>query len=280
MKTRSDFTGTAPVAIHFARARLGRSSRSATACAGTSIHFARARIGWPAAARLLAVLLLGVCAAAAGAEARRSPRAQAPVSGSNITAVVLDFCVVPRVVERRDPCTRKLEWNEKPVQAEKDVRGWWFGSQDIYYNPNIGRVAADIVSSALMESGALNMHSREDLKYYYADKRDALRAKLKLSSKQLDRALLMLDPVKIGRELGLDKVIAGKICDSETRHSRAFGYFASAVSFNVTVYDVASGKAEYARDFRGIMGLGSQSLTIEENAKELAAELKQRYGRR
>lgn len=222
-----------------------------------------------------AITVLGILVVAAPCMGRRSvAKAGTQRSeGGCPKAVVLNFDMTSRVVERRDPCTREMQYTEKAVETEKDVRGWWFGSEDVWYNANTGKIAADIFDEALRNSGLFQVYSRQDLKYYYADKKEILTDKLNLAEKELEAAILKLDPVKVGRELGVDKVVTGRICSSETRHSRVWGFYNSATAFTVTVYDVKSGKVEFSRDYGEVKASSSQYLNYESNAKRFVRDL-------
>jgi hypothetical protein len=188
--------------------------------------------------------------------------------------VVLDFSVAPRVHEERDCCTRRLGFTEKEVVTEKDSRGWWLGRQDIYVNANIGRIAADLLTERLRNDCIYQVRSRSDLKYYYADKKDLLHDKFKnLSSDELKKAILLLDPVSIGRELGVQKVVVGHICDSELRKAVAPGSFASVASLTVAVFDVASGRIEFEKCYRKISNHQTQYFHFEKIAEEVARDI-------
>jgi hypothetical protein len=224
---------------------------------------------------LLAALVLGGCAIAMNGD--RHPQAAAACPDQSL--VVLDFPMAPRLVEERDPCTRELLQCTKPVETEQDIRGWWFGSQDVYFNENMGRIAADIFADAIRSCNVFGVYARSDLRRYYADKAEVLNRELRLSRDQQQAALLQLDPISVGRELGVHKVLTGQVCDSEMRHSRAFGPFASAVSFRVALYDVASGQVEYSREYRVTRPFSSQYSLFEDFAGQFVADLRARYRR-
>lgn len=198
----------------------------------------------------------------------------APPSTPVRSCAVLDFSMAPRVVERRDPCTRQMRYTTKPVETEKDLRGWWFGSQDVYYNANMGRIAADLFSEALQGCGMYTVYSRSDLRRYYTDKQEVLAKQLSLNGPQLDQAILALNPVMVGHELGVEKVVVGHICDSEMRHNRTSGSTSAATSFSVSVYDVASGKLEFTKQYGGVKARYSQYSAFEEDAQRFVADLK------
>lgn len=225
--------------------------------------------------RLLAVVV--VLIVATGAWAGPGGRNASKDGRCTLRLAVIDFSMAPRVVEKRDECTRKLHYAEKDVKTEKDVRGWWFGAQDVYYNENMGRIAADLFEEAIGETYCYELYRRSNLKYYYADKKDILRDKLKLSGKELNKAVLALNPVAIGREIGVDKVVVGHITDSEMRHNRTFGPYSSAASFEVSVYDCKTGKQEYTRQFYNVKGFRSQYSLFEQAAGKFAKDLQQVY---
>ncbi len=191
-----------------------------------------------------------------------------------IKIAVLDFSVAPRVVERRDE-RRRLVRSEKPVETEKDVRGWWFGSNDVYYNANIGRIAADIFDEELRKLPELDVYSRQDLRVLYAEKKQKIAKKLKLDDKAAAASLDRLDPLAIGRELGVEKVVVGRICDAELRKNRTFGPFASVTSFNVTVYDVKTGQVDFSQSYRGHDNFKSVYGNIESRAMKFARKYQQ-----
>ena len=230
-------------------------------------------LGEPAVRTLVfAMLMLMFLAAPAThreATAQWAPAQTAQCPGPRVA--VLDFPMAPRLTEWRDE-NRRLQQDVKPVKAEKEVRGWWFNSQNIYFNGNLGRIAGNLYAEALRATGVMQVVSRQDIKYYYANKREKLAAKFKLNDEEMDAALAKIDPLAIGRELGVDKVVVGRICDSELRHSRAFGYFGTAQSLNVVVLDVATGQAEYERGAFDFKGRTTQYGALEEEAGKFAAD--------
>lgn len=217
-------------------------------------------------------LVIGMVSVAQAQFARFQPAVRPPRPAP--TAVVLDFSVSPRVSESRDCCTRRISYTEKEVVTEKDSRGWWFGRQDIYVNANIGRMASDLLTDELRETGIYNVRSRHDLKYYYADKKDLIKNKFgSMTSDDLKKAILLLDPVSIGRELGVQKVVVGHICDSELRKAVAPGSFASVASLTVAVFDVASGRMEFEKCYRKIAYHSTQYFQMERIAREVTKDI-------
>lgn len=235
---------------------------------------------FPASHRIFArtAVVFLVCALPVFAQGRLFGHRHADPPGPCPTAVVLDFSVSTRAQEVRDCCTRELMYYEREVKTEKDRRGWWLGRQDLYFNSNVGRMAADLFADHLRDASLYNIISRGDLKYYYADKRDLIKKKLNLNGEALEKALLLLDPVAIGREMGVEKVIVGHICDSELRKGALPGSFASVASFQVAIFDVASGRLEYERCFRDHRNHSTQYFHYEKLAEEFGEEVRHHRG--
>jgi hypothetical protein len=219
-------------------------------------------------------LLLGSLAASGVSGAQ--PVSSQP--GPQVSVVVLDFTMAPRVAEKRDE-RRRLQYSDKPVETEKDRRGWWFGSNDVYYNSNMASIAGDLFEEKLRDCGAFRMYSRQDLRLYYADKKDFLKKKMTLDEKQAAKSIEMLNPVSIGRELGVDKVVTGYICDSEFRKNRTFGPFASVSSFTVSVYDTRTGNLEFTKNYGGHDMFASQYTHFERRAERFVRDFLSGKGR-
>lgn len=202
---------------------------------------------------------------------------QAPVQCPTMSVVVLDFSVAPRVREDRVCETGEFYYDTKKLETEKDIRGYWFGSQDVYYNANIGRIAADLFTEALCAHQVFQIYRRADLKLYYADKKDVLRSKFKLSDDELDEAILTLNPVAIGREIGVEKVIVGHICDSEMRKNRTFGPWSSATSYTISIYDVKSGRLDFSSEYRDVDAFSSQYSMFEKHADSFVSDVVKHY---
>ncbi len=224
--------------------------------------------------RLMAALVLIMLGLAGPVQGQLVPRLKPqPPAGPVPTAVVLDFSVSPRVKEWRDCCTREINYKARDVVTEKDSRGWWLGRQDIYVNANVGRMAADLLSDELRDECVYQVRTRGDLKIYYADKKDLLNDKFKMSSDELAKAILLLDPVSIGREMGVDKVVVGHICDSELRKAVAPGSFASVASFQIAVFDVKSGMIEFQQCYSKIRNHSTQYFHYEKIAEEISHDI-------
>lgn len=228
--------------------------------------------------RVIAQLIIALCVSLAVSAGGAWPVFSTKKLGTNhqeaasqIKIAVLDFSVAPRVVERRDE-RRRLVRTEKSVTTEKDVRGWWFGSNDVYYNENVGRIAADIFDEELRKSPMFDVYSRQDLRRFYAEKAARIAKKLNMDDKQARASLEKLDPLAIGRELGVDKVVVGRICDAEFRKNRTFGPFASVTSFNVSVYDVKTGHVDFSKTYGGHDMFTSVYGNFESRAKKFAKE--------
>ena len=84
----------------------------------------------------------------------------------------------------------------------------------------------------------------------------------------LDDALLALNPVSIGREMGVDKVIVGQVVDAETRHNRTIGFFAAVASVNMSVYDCNTGQLEFSKDYSSFRSRSTSYANLEKVAEE------------
>jgi hypothetical protein len=202
---------------------------------------------------------------------------KAPVPCPTMSVVVLDFSMAPRVREDRSCETGEFYYDTKKVETEKDIRGYWFGSQDVYYNENMGRIAADLFTEALCAHQVFQIYRRADLKLYYADKKDVLKSKFKMSSGKLNEAILTLNPVAIGQEIGVEKVIVGHICDAEMRKNRTFGPWSSAASFTISIYDVKTGQLDFSSEYADVDSLSSQYSLFEKHAEDFVDDVVKHY---
>lgn len=196
--------------------------------------------------------------------------------GTQPTVVVLDFEVLPRLKETRDE-NRERILTPTAVETTRDRRGWWLTSQNVYTNANAGRLLADELSRELARNGPLTPLSREDLKIYMADKAEVLRDTLKLEDKDARRATGALDPIRVGREMGADRVIRGQVVDMEMRHSRVFGVFGAGGSARIAVINTRTGQAEVVSSARIMRFTGTTLSAAEGLARQLADQIREHY---
>ena len=218
------------------------------------------------------VAVVALCAAPSFA-AKTTKNKTAPAAPRCPRAVVLDLPTGCREVYKRDECRCLLDI-QKPLETESDIRGWWLMSQDLYFNGNVGSMAADIISDTLKRECLFEMFPREDLRRILADKRDILKEKLNVSGDKLDAAVAKIDPVKLGRELGVDFVVLGHICSAETRHSRSAGYFNTTLAFSVVIVNVHTCRPVFQFSYGGQKGRYLQYGAFEYYAGILAGDIR------
>ena len=133
------------------------------------------------------------------------------------------------------------------VDVNKELKGWWFTSRDVYYNQNAGEIIADIFADTIRNQCPFaDVYSRTDYKYYLVSKREILKRELPdLNDDKIDQIIHELDPVDIGRDLGMDKVVVGAVFDTYTTHHRTVHWWSSVVDAEVKIIDVATGKIEW-----------------------------------
>lgn len=247
----------------------------------------------------------------AAAAALLSGCATAPVEPPNppprMAIAVLDFRVPDEW--RAQPASRPtramtaagfLGETEAPDRINKELRGWWFGSRDIWRNPGMGRVAADIFSHELNQLPFVKIVSRVDIKYYMAEKRqiirrlrDQQRSKLekspnprdrqlaeriaKMTEADYDRELERLPVREIGRELGADRVLVGRIIDAYQAHNRTIHWYWSVVELQLELVDVDTGKVVWHKHARFKKSFASTTFLLEAAARELIEAMKREY---
>lgn len=133
------------------------------------------------------------------------------------------------------------------VKTPKEIKGWWFGARDIYYNPYVGETFADVLADEIAKQCPfIDVYSRMDIKYYLVSKRNILKRHFPgLKDPEITQTINELDPVDIGRDLGVDKVITGVIYDCHTSHHRTFHWWSSVIEAEVKLIDVDSGNVEW-----------------------------------
>ena len=169
--------------------------------------------------------------------------------------------------------------SEDIISTPRQVKGWWFGSRDIYQNPNAGRLFADILARRLNnELSFVDVYSRTDFKYYLANKKERLKKKFP----QVDDAVLKgifddISPRDFARDLGLDKVIIGKLNRCYTSHSRAFHWWSSVVEADVILLDAESGQPQWSGHFYDRSYFHSQYGAMQQVADKIVKSMKREY---
>jgi hypothetical protein len=239
---------------------------------------------WTNAALALFGLTLATLLAGCG-----TPPVEVRPPPPSIRIAVLDFAVPS---EWRNP--------QAPDKIAKEREGWWFGSRDVWQNPGLGRVAGDVFSHQLSQLPFVTVVSRVDIKYYMADKRSALKqlrdrqrreleesgspedlrkaqAIAAMTEADYDAELEKLPPWEIGRELGADRVLTGRIRNAYLTFNRAFGFYWTVVDLELDLYDVQTGNVVWhgRRQFK--MMFASTLLVLEKAAGEMIQAMKDEY---
>lgn len=216
-----------------------------------------ARTFAPGAIRALLLVASAATVAAASGCARPVPVERVPRS----TILVMDFAVPTGV--RENP---------------REVRGWWFGARTIHQNPRAGRLMAERLTARLAPEPYANLFSRLELKYYFARKKQNLKAAYEhLTDAQLDELVSAVDPLEFARELGADKILSGRIVRSYMSEHRTFHFFSSVLEVEVELIDALSGRVEWTRRYRDRRWLGSQFTAQDEAAKRIVRDLRAEY---
>jgi hypothetical protein len=180
------------------------------------------------------------------------------------------------------------------------MKGWWFGARDIWHNPGMGRMAADLFAHEINNLSFIHLISRTDIRYYMAGKRDLIRRKFderrraleespnakdreealriqNMTEADYDRNLEALPPLEIGRELKADRVLVGRIYDIYMAHNRTIHWYWSSVDLEVGLLDVDSGKVVWFRRAQFKKNFASTSLLLEIAAHEMGEMMKREH---
>jgi len=167
-------------------------------------------------------------------------------------------------------------------ENEKYIKGWWFGSRDIYKNKNAGNIYADIFAEELEKSGLFKVYKRSELKYYMADLRKKLQKEYPalaedVNKNKCDEIINNIDPVTIGKDLGIEKVLTGEIDNCYTAHSRAFHTWASKVSVTAKIIDVKTGKIDWEMKYKKKKAFYAPNVLSKRNVQRMIKNIKKNY---
>ena len=212
-----------------------------------------------------------------------------PPNPPSFRLAVLDFRVPD---EWRNP--------EMPDRIDKELKGWWLSSRDIWHNPEVGRLAGDIFHHKISRLPFVNAVSRIDIKYYMANKRDLIRQALDrkrdqleatreprdraeadrlraLSEADYDRMLERLPPREIGLELKADRVLVGRIHEGYLAHHRTFDLYWSYLDLEVNLVDVDTGRVVWHRRAQYKKNFASAAFVLELAADQMIEAMKYEY---
>lgn len=204
-----------------------------------------------------------------------------------ILAAILATVMLPSCHSRRpviEPLHVKLlvvdfDVSRDIAETPRQIKGWWFGSRDIYQNPNAGEIFSDLISERLnREISCVDVYSRTDFRYYLANKKDRLsKAYPDLSEESLDNLFSEVPAVDFARDLQMDLVLIGKLNRCYTGHSRTFHTWSSLVDADAILLDTETGEPEWSGHFKSRKKFRSQSAAMEKLAKRMIKQIKKEY---
>ncbi|HMX61467.1 MAG TPA: hypothetical protein PKD58_00200 [Candidatus Sumerlaeota bacterium] len=164
-----------------------------------------------------------------------------------------------------------------PKGGEIQDVGWWFGARDRYLSSNLGIILGEELTTELAKVPGVEVHPREDLRIYMAQKERAL----KRNYPQLDSAarkdlLTQQDPVDFGRSLNVDYVVTSDVIEAKTVTNRTFSFWYSTIDVIVQVYDVSKGELVWTRPWSDTDILRSQASIAQECARKTARKARSR----
>lgn len=173
-----------------------------------------------------------------------------------------------------------FEVTDDIATVPKERKGWWFGSRDIYRNPNAGEIFSDIfVTRFDKKIPHVSVYSRMDLKYYMANKKSRLKkAYPALDDSAIDRLITEVPAVDFARDLQQDKILIGKIRQCYTSHNRTFHWWSSVIDVDAVLMDAESGKPVWSGNISLRKKFHSQYSTMEMVADRLIKRMKDEKG--
>jgi hypothetical protein len=166
-----------------------------------------------------------------------------------------------------------------PLKTES----WWFFAYDLYRDENFGNVVADELAEALEEFPYLDLYSRLELKYYFAARREVLEGAFKklgeYTDAQYEEMIDRIDLVKIGRDLGVDYVIAGRVEDACLARNRTIHWTWSFAEVVIEVHDTRTGKPIYRKTLRDRRVLATPNRLVRDAIQDILPELDEVFRR-
>ena len=165
---------------------------------------------------------------------------------------------------------------------EKYIKGWWFGSRDIYKNKNAGINYSDIFAEELEKSGLFKVYKRSEFKYYMADLRGKLKKQYPAladenNKNKFEEIVANIDPLITGKDLGVDKILVGEVDSYYTAHSRAFHTWASKVNVSAKIVDVKTGKTEWEAKYKNKDAFSAPNVLSKKSVDWMIKNIKKKY---
>lgn len=158
------------------------------------------------------------------------------------------------------------------------VRGWWLSAWTLRQDPRSGRLLAETIARGLAGREYINLYPMLELRYYLEEKEQRLRESYPyLEEQEIQQLIGEVPPEAYGRELGVDKLLTGRIVRHHMGQNRVFYWWWSVLEAEVSVVDVSSGEREWARDYHYWRLFDSQLALQQTLAEDLARDLEREY---
>ena len=158
------------------------------------------------------------------------------------------------------------------------IRGWWLGATTVYQNPRAGTMFADLLTAELAVYPFLNMFSRVDLRYYFAEKKGRLQESYDyLLDDEIADLMRQVPPLDFARDLGADMLLTGRIIDNQLSENRTFHWWSSTVHVECRLTNVLSGAVEWEKEYELKKYFASQYSAQEEVARQVVEDLRDEY---
>ena len=161
----------------------------------------------------------------------------------------------------------------------REIKGWWFGSRDVYRNPNTGEIFADIFSKRIdQQISCVDSYSRTDLKYYMANKKDRLKKQFpELEENEIDQLFSDISVCDFAKDLQIDMVLIGKLNQCHTSHNRTIHWWSSVVDVDAILLDAETCEPEWSGRIAMRKNFRSQYGAMEKAAERLIKQMKREY---
>jgi hypothetical protein len=218
-----------------------------------------------------------------------SPTASPPSSAAPslrwwLPVVWLLLGVALTACQARFPSERvpRTEWLVLPLSqppgssdTPRAIQGWWLGARTIRQNPRAGEQVADLLNRRMAMLGYVNLYSPVDLRYYFADKRQALQnAYPHLDRGEIDDLLDQVPKNKYGRELGADRILTGRIVQLYMGENRTIHWWWSVADIEMQVIDVANDRVLWSKRYFERDQFSSQTSVLERVVERAIADLR------
>lgn len=162
------------------------------------------------------------------------------------------------------------------ITTSNEIQSWWFGSKDIYYSDNAGRLFSDYLANNLVLY-KLNIISRTDIAYFLLDKKDEIKKEYPvLTEEEINSYLTKANPIDFGKTFDADIVIAGRIIQCKTIHNRTFHWWKTFAQIEIDVFDIRNEKKLFSHNLKKTKYFWSNAYTLDFISKIAAKDINKR----